>query len=575
VEQGLVAPFGRYVLQERLARGGMGEVFRAVALGEHGFEKPVVVKRVLPAHAGRDDLTELFVAEAKLMTRLAHPNIVEVLDFGKGEQKDYYLVLELVDGTDLGRLMRAHKGRNEAFPIPLALFVTSQVLRGLHYAHTRASGAEGAIVHRDVSPSNVLCSVEGEVKVADFGVALVAHAARGAAGVAGKPGYMAPEQLDGGQVDARADIFSVGVVLQQMLTGELPFGGDTLDAQRDAVRRGERRPARDLRREVSEALEDVLARAMAPSPEERFPDARAMGQAIETLRDDGQRIASSDDLAEAVRAAQRDLPAEGRPVLALPGAASSAIGDDAPRELTRTPAPDGGASFTVRLPPRSETRGRVDPGTERIDPSERPPLSAGPPPVASPREARATVHLAGVAALLALGVAGGLGVASRPPPTELGPHVASVATGTAADRAPGADGADRAFGASGAPLPSQGVESDPLPAPVQADTNATGASAPRPRLTRPLLTGAAATTPVVTSAVPEACVGTVNFFSNDSWIFSGGPTTVESPVTGVRWPCGSYKIVARSRKDPTVERALSVTVGSKQPSVVDIRSASR
>src|SRR5262249_1723720 len=104
VDSGLIVPFGRYVLTERLAQGGMGEVFRAVAVGEHGFEKPVVVKRVLPVHAGRDDLTELFLAEARLMTRLSHPNIVEVYDFGRGEHKDYYLVLELVDGVDLRRL---------------------------------------------------------------------------------------------------------------------------------------------------------------------------------------------------------------------------------------------------------------------------------------------------------------------------------------------------------------------------------------------------------------------------------------------------------------------------------------
>src|SRR5262249_26125772 len=158
------------------------------------------VKRVLPAHAGREDLAELFVAEAKLMTRLAHPNIVAVLDFGRGEHRDYYLVLELVEGLDLGKLMRAFAARVEPFPVPLALFVTSQLLRGLHHAHALLAGEGGVIVHRDVSPSNVLCSSEGEVKVADFGVALVTRgAARGGpVSVAGKPGYMAPEQERGG-----------------------------------------------------------------------------------------------------------------------------------------------------------------------------------------------------------------------------------------------------------------------------------------------------------------------------------------------------------------------------------------
>src|SRR6185437_5881242 len=280
----------------------MGEVFRAVAVGEHGFENPVVVKRVLPAHAGREDLADLFVTEAKLMTRLAHPNIVGVLDFGRGEHRDYYLVLELVDGVDLGRLLRAYAARPEPFPVPLALFVASQVLRGLHHAHTRSAGEGAVIVHRDVSPSNVLCSAEGEVKVADFGVALVTRAAHagseGGAGAAGKPGYMAPEQFDGGAVDPRADVFSAGVVLYQMLTGELPFQGETPEAQQAAARSEEWERAGALRGEVGEEIEAILARALSPSADARFADAKAMAQAIEGLRDRGQRIATGDDVAE-------------------------------------------------------------------------------------------------------------------------------------------------------------------------------------------------------------------------------------------------------------------------------------
>jgi serine/threonine-protein kinase len=407
VESRIVIPFGRYVLKERLAQGGMGEIFRAVAVGEHGFEKPVVVKRVLPTHAGREDLTELFVAEAKLMTRLAHPNIVEVLDFGRGEHRDYYLVLELVDGTDLGRLMRAVRARGEPFSIPLALFIASQVLRGLHHAHTKSAGEGGVIVHRDVSPSNVLCSTEGEVKVADFGVALVTQAGKGAsAGVAGKPGYMPPEQFDGGAVDPRADVFSAAVVLHQMLTGDLPFPGETPEAQQEATRRGERLEARARRPDLSESIEAILARALAPSPEARFPDARAMAQAIEALRDQGQRIATGDDVAEAVRAAQQELPAPGRRVIALTGQdghphsqedapEAAPEPEDSPRELTRTGAPGGVGAFTLRFPVRADatTRQRTgaesltrpdrfappEPRTERIDPSERRVFDGGAP----------------------------------------------------------------------------------------------------------------------------------------------------------------------------------------------------
>jgi len=355
-------PSGRYVLKERLAQGGMGEVFRAAAMGEHGFEKPVVVKRILPAHAGRGDLADLFVAEAKLMTRLAHPNIVEVYDFGRGDHRDYYLVLELVDGVDLGRLIRAFAARGEPFPIPLALFVTAQVLRGLHHAHTRLEGEGVTIVHRDVSPGNVLLSTEGEVKVADFGVALMARDMDGGGSIAGKPGYMAPEQFEGRTVDARADVFSVGVVLHQLLAGSLPFQGDTAEAQQEAVRRGVRPALHELRADVGEVIEAIAATALNPLPGERFPSARAMAQAIEGLRDEGRRIASADDLAEEVRAAKQRLPVDGRRVIAL-GSAPPEPGAEAAGELTRTGG--AGGAFTLRFPVRALATKQQDEGATR------------------------------------------------------------------------------------------------------------------------------------------------------------------------------------------------------------------
>src|SRR3954471_17026500 len=151
-------PFGRYIIRERLARGGMGEVFAAVAVGADGFEKPVVVKRLLPKFAERKDVADLFVREAKLMTRLVHPNIVQVIDFGQGERDDYFLVMELVSGVDLGRLCEAYAKRNERVPVPLALFIATQALRGLGYAHTAFSADASHLVHRDISPSNVLLS---------------------------------------------------------------------------------------------------------------------------------------------------------------------------------------------------------------------------------------------------------------------------------------------------------------------------------------------------------------------------------------------------------------------------------
>ncbi len=625
MDSGLIVPFGRYVLKERLAQGGMGEVFRAVAVGEHGFEKPVVVKRILPAHAGREDLTELFVAEAKLMTRLAHPNIVEVLDFGRGEHKDYYLVLELVDGTDLGRLTRAYAARGEPFPIPLALYIASQVLRGLHHAHTKLAAEGGVVVHRDVSPSNVLCGAEGEVKVADFGVALVTQlgSGRGSAGVAGKPGYMAPEQVDGAAVDARADVFSAAVVLQQMITGELPFPGATAEAKQEAAHRGDRIWAGALRDGVSDAVEAILERALAPTPEARFPDARSMAQAIERLRDGGQRIAHGDDLAEAVRAAQRELPVAGRRVIALTGASAAdpqadAASDEGPRELTRTGAPGGVGAFTLRFPVRADATTRQrdegegteprpdrwstpEPRTERIAPEEaraapvlaeraehtdspRPadlgsapypavhlPEPAEPPSGESMEEPRPrAVRRAAIAVLLAAAVFAVVAFAVRTPPHEGGLDAAPPTRGAAI--APSVP-----VSAAPAVAPSEAAPSIPSPAPSSLPSTppqpaSPGGSPPRRRTPpRPLGSAARSPTSAAPAAAPAGCTGDVDFFSTEAWIITGGPRTVQSPTRNEAWACGTYALVARSRLDPTQVKTASVTVSPLAHARVDLR----
>ena len=290
------------------------------------------------------------------MTRLAHPNIVEVLDFGRGEGRDYFLVLELVDGVDLARLHRGYAARGEQMPIALALFVVAQVLRGLHHAHAKSGGEGGWLVHRDVSPGNVLLSTAGEVKVADFGVALIARSSGGergasAKGIVGKPQYMAPEQYDGDSVDPRADLFSVGVMLFFLLTDAFPFEGATLAEQQDAAHRGDFGRARDHRAEITAEIDALIRRALAPRPADRFADAKAMATAIEALKARGQAIAGGDDVAVAVEAAMRAQPAPGRRVIALSGSARTDDDDPAltERELTRTGAAGALGSFTLRV----------------------------------------------------------------------------------------------------------------------------------------------------------------------------------------------------------------------------------
>ncbi|MGK4004630.1 serine/threonine-protein kinase [Sorangium sp. So ce1036] len=367
-----------------MARGGMGEVFRAAALGPDGTELPVAIKRIVPMHAGRDALKELFIAEASMMTRLVHPNLVEVLDFGVDDGGDFYLVLELVSGTDLGRLCRWIWARGETVPVPVALFVASEVLKGLGYAHERSAAEGQLLVHRDVSPGNVLVSLGGAVKVVDFGVAIATPGEAGDAArrdLVGKPSYMPPEQFDGERVDARADLFALGVVLFQMLTGARPFAGTSATARMAAAREGHLQRASELRPEVSPALEAVLARALAPRREDRFPDARAMLEAIEALRDAGHAIGAPADLAALVTAALKDPPESrqaGHPSSDLP----SALPDDDDlegRELTRA----GAASpFTLRVTGRP---GALSPlAADEAEPLDGPDAAFTEPPSASP-----------------------------------------------------------------------------------------------------------------------------------------------------------------------------------------------
>lgn len=379
----LVTPtLGRYELCERLARGGMGEVFRAVAIGANGFEKPVVVKRILPKLAGDDRLTELFASEAKLMTHLVHPNIVQVLDFGRGTEGEYFLVLELVEGLDLERFRRSFQKRGEDVGFGLAFHVVGQVLRGLRFAHEHT---EHPLVHRDVSPSNVLCSRQGEVKLADFGVAL-ARGRPGAEFLAGKAGYTAPEQLVAGVVDPRADLFAAGAVLFELLTHELPFAAP-----------GELRRCSELRARTPSELDAFFARALALAPGERFASAREMTHALLELQRAAPPLVDGEALAEEVVRALADEERTAVPVvsLGLPDA----------RVLTRVTVPNVGSVFEL---------GKVAP----ID------------PIRAPRRQRALAIplLIVVAIAIVLGVLGTRGFFTRQSTEQSSDATASAST---------------------------------------------------------------------------------------------------------------------------------------------------
>jgi serine/threonine protein kinase len=294
----LPSQFGRYTLLERLAVGGMAEVFRAKISSSHGFEKILVIKRILPHLAADANFVSMFIDEAKLTAQLTHPKIVQILDFGDvGGQ--YFIALEYVDGSDALGLLRATAQRRLFVPRQLAVFVVNEVLEALDYAHN-ARDMEGKpmhIVHRDISPSNIFLSRRGDVKLGDFGIA---HAQRResktqAGTLKGKYGYMSPEQVVGQQVDERSDLFGMGVVLAEMLMGRRLFTAandlDVLLMVRDARIERLAKYGRDL----PPALDRIVRRALQKDPRERFPTAAAFRDALaDYLYEAGQRVGPPD-----------------------------------------------------------------------------------------------------------------------------------------------------------------------------------------------------------------------------------------------------------------------------------------
>jgi serine/threonine-protein kinase len=277
------AAFGRYQLHCRLATGGMGEVFLARTAAEGEAGRPVVLKRLLPHLAGSPHFTALFHAEARLASRLHHPHLVEVLETGEVEGMAF-VAMEYVAGEELGQLQeRAGGGR---LPPGVALRVAADVAAGLAHAH-RLADAQGAplgLVHGDVSPRNVLVGPGGEVKLIDFGVARTSSGETpppipGA--LCGTYPYMSPEQAEGRAVDARSDLFSLGTVLWELLTGERLFEGasDLVRLRRVRACRVDAPSSRAAG--VPAAVDAVVLRALAREPEARWPDAEAFRWALE------------------------------------------------------------------------------------------------------------------------------------------------------------------------------------------------------------------------------------------------------------------------------------------------------
>jgi serine/threonine protein kinase len=250
----------------RLGVGGMAEVFLAKRRGAENTFKLLVLKRVLEAHRNLPRFREMFADEANLATRLNHPNIVQVYEFQDYEQEGPLLSMEYVEGIDLGKLLNGAKSKGARVAPWVAAYVISEAAKGLHYAHERKDekGCALGIVHRDVSPQNILLSYEGAVKIADFGIA-TASIFRSEVGVLkGKFGYMSPEQARGEAIDRRSDIYALGVVLHEILTGRHLHAGLSGDDLLEAVRAGVVEPPSTFVRDIPAELDAIVMKALAP-----------------------------------------------------------------------------------------------------------------------------------------------------------------------------------------------------------------------------------------------------------------------------------------------------------------------
>ncbi|WP_244219864.1 serine/threonine-protein kinase, partial [Corallococcus interemptor] len=276
---------GKYQLVRKLATGGMAEVFLAKAAGPRGFEKTLVLKRILPHLAEDEAFVEMFLGEAQLAARLDHPNVVQIFDFGEVDGS-YFLAMEYIDGPTLRRLIKRSTELKQPLSPAVCAKMVASAAEGLAFAHELTDPETGAplgLVHRDISPENVLVSRQGAVKVVDFGIAKVAgQSHRTATGVVkGKIAYMPPEQLQAKAMDGRVDVYALGIVLYELLTGKRPFDATTDVAMMQAILFEPFVPALKRRPDLPEAMQRILERALAKDREQRYPDCRAFQADLE------------------------------------------------------------------------------------------------------------------------------------------------------------------------------------------------------------------------------------------------------------------------------------------------------
>lgn len=453
---------GRYTLVRRIGKGGMGEVWLAKSTGAHGFEKNVALKRILPQFSSNPHVVNMLVDEARISVLLNHPNVVQVLELGE-EDGEYFIAMEYVDGFALSRLLRRLKKAGRRLDVLECCYIAIQLLEGLHAAHVQKDhrGKPAGIIHRDVSPQNVLLSLDGQVKVIDFGIARARERLEVTQGssVKGKLRYMAPEQLSpklikGKPIDHRVDVFAAGIVLFEMLANRLRFPGDGEVEIMDAILKED---TPDLAKEglVDRELMDILDTALEKDREHRFKDAAAFAAQLRGYlykRDPAftaERIAKKmrdafgddDDKADAADREPEGSGERSAPARATRGSARDArlrsLSGDGPLHGSDEAERDGDATRTAFRPPvrAAERRALASEAGATASPA------GGRPGVARSRGARGRTPAvaAGLvvgALVLALGVflvkprAGAPG-GPEPGPDAAGPALAGAASSAA------------------------------------------------------------------------------------------------------------------------------------------------
>jgi len=377
----LPRPFGPYSLLRRLAVGGMAEIYVAKTRGLGGFEKLVAIKLVHPHLSADTHFVQMLIDEAKILVLLTHTNIAQVFDLGCIDGT-YYIAMEFVEGLDVHGLQKATVKVGEHLPVAVCCYIASEVLNGLDYAHRKRDGTGKALnlVHRDVSPQNVLISQAGEVKLVDFGIAKTSLRGEGTevGVIKGKYYYMSPEQAWADPMDRRSDIFSTGIVLYEMLTGRMLYSAQSIPELISKVREAEIVPPDRLRPEVPEALSKIVMKALERDPTARFQSALDMGEALRDFLYEfapafnaGRLAQYLADLVDAEARIEREAAAkadttgglarltrdefvlnENSVIFQLPDAVLATRNEVLPHKLRRAPAPVAPAPARGSLPPR-------------------------------------------------------------------------------------------------------------------------------------------------------------------------------------------------------------------------------